>query len=635
MKHRAEHDRMDYNLSENYILDGISSPDDVKKLSEDSLNELAVEIRRTIIETTSKNGGHLASNLGMVEPSIVLHRVFDCANGDKLIFDVGHQAYAHKLLTGRYGAFHTLRQFDGISGLTNRDESPYDTVTAGHSGTSLSIAVGLAEANRLSGKNSWVVAVIGDGSFTNGMIYEALNQMAVRRLRLIVILNDNEMSISKNVGGLSDYLSYIRTSERYFGFKTVMKRLFHRVPVVGDGMISVARRIKTVLKRITNSETWFESFGLEYLGPVNGNDMQHLTSVLTEAKQKNCPVVVHMKTKKGLGYEPAMKYPERYHSTSPFDIDGAKNILRVTPKTYTDAFSDALVELSAQDSRVCAITAAMTQGCGLDVFRDTYPDRFFDVGIAEEHAVTMAGGLSLGGLRPIVVIYSTFAQRVFDQLWHDVALQHIPLKLVLSHTGIVSGDGVTHQGVFDYALFSAIPNVKILGVTDERTLSDMLRVEHDGLCVIRYPKDNAVSDCRDIHTPSFESDEFDVFEFGGCSGDERTVVVTGRLVSRVLELVVHEQLENVRVVALKQLYPIPVQVFSYLSEDILLIEENYICGGIGEKLSSCLNLRGMRNSLTIKAIENTEIPHGTLAELYKHTGFDDNSLIEIIKSIKK
>lgn len=626
---------MRYNLSENYLLDGISSPDDVKKLPQNSLEELAVEIRRTIIEVTSKNGGHLASNLGMVEPSIVLHRVFDCENGDRFIFDVGHQAYAHKILTGRYKAFTTLRTLGGISGLTNKSESEYDTVTTGHSGTSLSTAVGLAEANRLSGKNSWVVAIIGDGSFTNGMIYEALNQVACRRLKLIIILNDNEMSISKNVGGLSEYLSYIRTSDRYFNLKTAIKNILLKVPFVGENMISAARRAKDFVKRITNSETWFESFGLEYIGPVDGNDMERLTSVLEEAKQKNAPVVVHMKTKKGKGYAPAERYPERFHSTSGFELDDSANFVTAvnTVRTYTDAFSDIICKKAAEDKGICAVTAAMAQGCGLEVFRDSYPDRFFDVGIAEEHAVTMAAGMALGGLKPVTVIYSTFAQRVYDQLWHDVVLQHIPLTLVISHTGIVPGDGVTHQGVFDYALFSTLPGVKIFEPYDERELEKRLSLSvsaerDDGLHIIRYPKDKVHPELCAEYIPSVDCDSLSVWE-----GDDvrLTVVTSGREVCRVLEIVKENEIRDVRVVALKRIYPLPDELYSHLGDRNLVIEENSLVGGIGEKLASEMKKRNITSELKIIAVENTEIPHGKLDELYRYAGFDSESILNIIK----
>lgn len=622
-------------MSEKYLLRNIDSPDDVKKLSESSLNELTRELREVIIETCAENGGHLASNLGMVEPTVAIHRVFDCAGGDKVIFDVGHQAYTHKLLTGRYKNFGTLRQFGGISGLTYKDESLYDAVTAGHSGTSLSTAVGLAEANRINAKNDWVIAVIGDGSFTNGMIYEALNQIAGKKLRLVIVLNDNEMSISKNVGGLSKYLSYIRTSEGYFNFKTILKKIFEKIPLFGGAFISIARNIKDFFKRITNSETWFESFGLEYIGPVNGNDLGRFTAVLEEAKQKSAPVVVHMKTKKGLGYPPAEKYPEKYHSTGKFTIEGESqkmtgDVPEMSPKkkrTYTEAFSDILCKYAAKDEKICAVTAAMTEGCGLVAFRDLYPDRFFDVGIAEEHAVTMSGGLALGGMKPIAVIYSTFSQRTFDQLWHDVALQHLPLVLMLSHCGIVPGDGVTHQGIFDVSLFTALPDVRIYSPYDEASLERTFStaIKGQNINIIRYPKDTVkplLGEWRDC-------DDFTVCDFG--EKPRLTVLTYGRITAELEKVIGGMDCGGVRLISLVRIFPLPDGIFGCLTRDILFIEENYICGGIAQRLSAELNLRGIDNRLTIKALETTEIPHGSLEKLFELNGFDSDSLKELVQ----
>lgn len=620
-------------MSEKYLLRSIESPDDVKKLPESSLDELTRELREVIIETCAENGGHLASNLGMVEPTVAIHRVFDCGGGDRIIFDVGHQAYAHKLLTGRYTNFGTLRQFGGISGLTNKDESLYDTVTAGHSGTSLSTAVGLAEANRINAKNGCVVAVIGDGSFTNGMIYEALNQIAGKKLRLVIVLNDNEMSISKNVGGLSKYLSYIRTSEGYFNFKTILKKIFEKIPLFGGAFISAARKTRDFFKRITNSETWFESFGLEYIGPVNGNDLGRFTAVLEEAKQKSAPVIVHMKTKKGLGYPPAERYPEKYHSTGQFEIEGKSQKMsdaqpELSPKpdrTYTEAFSDILCKYAAKDEKICAVTAAMTEGCGLANFRDLYPDRFFDVGIAEEHAVTMSGGLSLGGMKPVAVIYSTFSQRTFDQLWHDVALQRLPLVLVLSHCGIVPGDGVTHQGIFDVSLFSALPEVKIYSPYDEHSLERVFSssIKGQNINIIRYPKDVL----RPLAGEWVECGDFILRDFG--EAPRLTVLTYGRMTAE-LEKLLGGMAVSVRLISLIRIFPLPEELFARLTRDILFIEENYIVGGIAQRLSSELNLRGIENRMQIKALETTEIPHGSLAPLLKLTGFDAESLKNLI-----
>ena len=365
---------------------------------------------------------------------------------------------------------------------------------------------------------------------------------------------------------------------------------------------------------------------------MNGNDIKRLTAVLEEAKQKNGPVIVHMKTKKGFGYAPAEKYPERYHSTSPFELDDTKNILCRSPeRTYTDAFSDIICRKAGEDERICAITAAMSKGCGLEIFRDMFPDRFFDVGIAEEHAVTMSAGLSLGKMKPVVVIYSTFAQRVFDQLWHDVSLQHIPLTLMLSHTGIVPGDGVTHQGVFDYALFSALPNVNIFDAYDERTMEDEidLSLASDKLTIIRYPKDNVKRDVCEEFNPNENCADYTVWNIG--ENTEKTIVTSGRLTARILSLIQRSGMSGIRLIGLKKVHPIPDGAVELMWEDIILIEENSQSGGIGEKLAAELKLRGMKNRLKIKAVDDTEIPHGTLDELYSLTGFDDDSLLDLIK----
>ncbi len=659
----------------------ISSPDDVKKMTGDELTLLATEIRSVIIETCAKNGGHLASNLGIVEATIALHRVFDCRNnnsGDRIIFDVGHQAYAHKLLTGRGKYFSTLRQFGGISGFTNREESPYDTVTAGHSGTSLSTAVGLAEANRIAGRKNWVVAVIGDGSFTNGMIYEALNQVSCEKLRLIILLNDNEMSISKNVGGLSEYLSYIRTSESYFALKIMLKKILSRIPFIGNGMLSCARRIRDFFKRITGAETWFESFGLEFIGPVNGNDLERLTAVLEEAKQKTSPVVVHMKTKKGLGYPPAECYPEKYHSTAPFSVEGdSERVCEIMnskndrafhsaaagdfgsqekchgERSFTENFSELICEFAREDDKICAITAAMTDGCGLGKFAECYPDRFFDVGIAEEHAVTMAGGLSLGGMKPVLVLYATFAQRTFDQMWHDVSLQGLPLVLMISHAGLVPGDGVTHQGLFDVGLFSQIPGVNIFSPNDRVTLKSVMShaLESNNISVIRYPKER----CLENIAAEFGLDVNELYmkrDFGADSG--KIILTYGRIGSVVLRALSEifadcgsqdsderrdsgENRLGVRVIVMTKIFPVPEEVYAEIESvgksgaDVLMVEEIFIHGGIGEVLSAELMRRGWKDGqkparVKVCGVEQRKIPHGDIDSVMRYVGLDFDSV---------
>ena len=616
-----------------HILPNIESPKDVKSLTKEELDVLSEEIRKTIIDVTSKNGGHLASNLGIVEATLAIHRVFDCPN-DTVIFDVGHQAYAHKLITGRCGRFDTLRKEGGISGFTNYNESEYDATIAGHSGTSISTAVGMAEADRIAGRENYTVAVIGDGSFTGGMVYEALNQLASKKLRLVIILNDNEMSISKNVGGLSKYLSTIRTSEKYFNFKLALKTFFEKIPVVGEACIRGARSVKNFLKRVFSSETFFEALGLRYIGPVNGNDIDRLTGVLEEAKAKKCPVIVHMITKKGLGYVPAEEHPEKFHSTSGFKIDfidpPAAGV-KVKKRTYADEFSDRICALAENDRKICAITAAMTDGCGLAAFSEKYPDRFFDVGIAEEHAAAMAGGLALRGFMPVTVLYSTFAQRIFDQLWHDAALQNAHVVLCLSHAGLVPGDGVTHQGVYDVALFAPIPGVTIYSPDTFDAFDTALKksANGSGICIVRYPKDgeNVYDGIAFEEYPSWKCAAF------GEGARLLTVVTYGRMAAHAgsaLQALCEERADlRARLIVLERIVPLPEsgdRAFydAVNSADIsVVVEEIRLRGGVGEMLSANPSVTKKPH---IFALEEDMIPHGSLDSLMKRTGLDAESL---------
>lgn len=622
-----------------HILPEIHSPDDLKRLNSDCLDELAGEIRQTIIETTAKNGGHLASNLGMVETTIALHRVFNCP-GDAFVFDVSHQSYTHKLLTGRYDKFSTLREAGGLSGFTNRDESGFDLVTAGHSGSSISTAIGVAEANRLKGSSAWTIAVIGDGSFTNGMTYEALNQLAARDLRLIIVLNDNQMSISKNVGGLSKYLAYIRISEGYFNFKYHVKRALYRIPKIGNGMVSGARFLRDVVKRMTNSETWFESFGLEYIGTANGNNITQMTSVLTEAKNKNCPVIVHIKTKKGLGYAPSEEHPENYHSVGRFSPDGDVDLNVSTPQTitFTDIVGGELVRAAERNTHICAITAAMTDGCGLSEFAKRYPDRFFDVGIAEEHEVTMAGGLSLGGMLPVAVLYSTFAQRTFDQLWHDVVLQRTQVVICLSHCGLVPGDGVTHQGIYDVSLFSSLDNTVIFSPDNYESWRWAFNkaCKFSGTSIIRYPKGCEAKYSDEITWKREENYKLCVISKEEIADKKNFLLLTyGRIAKNVVSAV-SKVAENCNdysftVVVFEQIKPLPLNdelvEISNSADKLLFVEEGVRAGGIAEKFAS--DERIMKKT-AIHAIENTRIPHGDIDYLMKFSGLDVDAIADRI-----
>ena len=628
------------------ILPSLRSPADLKSLSASEITALAAEIRAEILAAVSENGGHLASNLGMVEATLALHRVFDCApQADSFVFDVGHQCYAHKLLTGRYDRFRSIRTGGGLSGFTNRNESPYDTMTCGHSGSSVSAAMGIAEANRLkygTGPSApWTVAVVGDGSFTNGMIFEALNSLAGRKLNLIILLNDNEMSISKNVGGLSKYLSYIRTSEGYFTFKLVLKRLFSAIPLVGGHLVNAARAVKDLLKRVTNSESLFENLGLEYIGPVNGNDYRRMVNVLEEAKSKTGPVIVHMKTKKGMGYPPAEEHPERFHSASPFDPETGVSRKASSAPTYTSVLSAHLCRMAETDDRICAITAAMTEGCGLTEFSRRFPERFFDVGIAEEHAAALAGGLALSGTGkvPVLVLYSTFAQRVFDQLWHDIRLQNAHVVLALSHCGLVPGDGVTHQGLYDAALFRSIPGITVYSpATADELRADVDRaVSGEGLCIVRYPKDTAAS-WENVPFTETTSD-YKRASFGNVDAAKLLVCTYGRIAHDAAAVLAETGIPA-ELLVLDRILPLPADKLHTLAASgtftaAVVVEEGVRSGGIGEAIAAEFAASASPLPTHILAVDDPLLPHGPLDYLKKTAGLDRETLAERLRAFSQ
>ena len=535
------------------MLETIPSPAELKTLSPEEIPALCGEIREEIMTAVAKNGGHLASNLGVVEMTVALHRVFSSPR-DKIVFDVGHQCYAHKILTGRRDQMESLRQLGGLSGFPSRAESEHDPFTTGHSGASLSSAIGLAEANRLNGSGDWVIAVIGDASFANGMIYEALNNCARKGLRLLIVLNDNEMSISKNVGALSEYFSKIRLSRGYFGFKRTVKHICARIPLLGRPMIALAIAVKEFIKRMLNQKNIFENFGLEYLGPLDGSDEAAMESVFREAQDCDVPCVVHVVTRKGQGYFPAEEHPEKYHGVSPFAL--LKGVEDSGRDSFSSVFGDAMCALAEEDGDVCAITAAMRDGTGLTTFGDRFPNRFFDVGIAEEHAVTFAAGLSRAGKKPVTALYSTFAQRSVDQILHDAALQKLPMTLALDRCGIVAGDGATHQGVYDIALFSPIPGVTIYAPESYTDLRSMLKqcVQGEGVNVLRYPRGREIPYDRSVWQ---DRGDLAFADFG--TGERKIALITyGRLSFQALQAA--DQLAgegiSLRVIRLKKLIPL-------------------------------------------------------------------------------
>lgn len=616
------------------MLESIHSPADVKKLSQAELEALAKELRAKIIQTVSTNGGHLGSNLGLVEATLAIHRLFDLPR-DKLIFDVGHQCYAHKLLTGRFDRFDTLRQTDGISGFTNRFESEYDTLTAGHSGSSISASLGIAMANALEGSHSYTICVVGDGSFTNGMIYEALNNCNNKKLRLIIILNDNEMSISPNVGSLAGYLSKIRTSGRYYRFKRSLQRVLHKVPVVGAYSIELARHIKNGLKRVFYKQPFFAALGVRYLGPVDGNDLERLQIVLNEAKTYDTCTLVHIKTKKGCGYKYAEEVPEKYHSVGAFDPDA--RVGSSEKKDYSAAFGNALCALAENDKRLCAITAAMCDGTGLRGFAERFPARFFDVGIAEEHAIAFAGGLAVRGYVPVCALYSTFAQRTYDQLIHDVALQKLHIVLALDRAGFVPGDGETHQGIFDCAFLSTIPGVSLYAPDsfDELEKALQLSVEGSGICAVRYPRGGMSAYDRAAFVPCGTSNAFSVCKLYA-SGTPRAILVTyGRQTAPVLQAAKELKARGLDVWVVKLFQLLPAK--EYINElceiakqaaCLYFAEEGSVSGGIAQMLASALRQKESCNAVRIRGIEDTFPPHGSYEHSLERYGLDAHSMTE-------
>ena len=471
------------------LLDKIFQPQDLRKLTLPQLDDLAVEIRTLLIETVAKTGGHLAPNLGVVELSLAIHRTFDSPR-DKIVWDVGHQAYIHKILCGRRERFDTLRQHNGISGFPRRCESEHDAYGVGHSSTSISAALGMALARDLSGRSNQVLAVIGDGSLTGGQAFEALNHAGHLDTKMTVIVNDNEMSIAKNVGAMSEYLNKIRSDPNYSRVKKDIDNALRRIPAIGDSVAKALERAKDSLKFLLVPGMLFEELGFTYIGPIDGHNIPALCEVLQATKTMDGPVLIHVITKKGKGYAPAECNPDRFHGVGPFCVQSGEILPSGDKPSYTSVFGDALIKLAADNSDIIAITAAMPEGTGLKKFSQQYPKRFFDVGIAEQHAMTLAAGLAAEGKRPVVAVYSTFAQRAFDQIVHDICLQKLPVVICLDRAGIVGEDGATHQGVFDYSFLRSAPNLTMMAPKDENELRAMLATafKQDGPCVIRYPR---------------------------------------------------------------------------------------------------------------------------------------------------
>ncbi len=617
------------------ILPGIHTPADVKALPEGQIPALCAELRTALVETVPKNGGHLASNLGVVELSVAIHRVFDSPR-DHIIFDVGHQSYVHKLLTGRYDRFHTLRTGGGLSGFTKREESEYDCFGAGHSSTSLSAALGFAQADRMAGSDAYTVAVLGDGAFTGGMIHEALNNITPG-LRLVIIINENEMSISKNIGRFATHMARLRRKSGYFNAKAGISRFIKRIPLVGDGLFRAIRDTKKAFKNALYGSNYFEDLGLYYLGPTDGNDYESVEALLREAKRVGESVVIHLKTRKGKGYEPAERDPALYHGMPPAGTTPCEN--------FSHRLGEILIEASAGDDRICAITAAMSEGTGIESFRTARPDRFFDVGIAEEHALTFAAGLSAGGYRPVTAIYSSFMQRAYDQVIHDIALQRLPVVMCIDRAGLNGGDGATHHGIFDVAFLSGIPNLTIYTPITFAglALSVKTALASDAPTAIRYPNGGESSRVLETFYHGAQPTAIGVradFEPAEKGRVRAVIAVHGRMVSEALAAkdALAEKGIAVGILLCEYLKPydrLAAEVASLLPDGVplLLAEEEIRAGGFGMMLADALDKTPAYTPRPrrILAVDDNFVIQSRPEPIRRTAGVDAEAIVRVIE----
>lgn len=612
------------------ILEKIKEANDVKQLSLSECEQLAQEIRDFLIRSLSETGGHLASNLGVVELTIALHRFLHFPE-DKLVWDVGHQAYTHKILTGRKEQFATLRKTGGLSGFPKRKESDCDAFDTGHSSTSISAGLGLVQARDLKGENYQVVSVIGDGALTGGMAYEALNNAAELKKNFIIILNDNEMSITRNVGGMSSYLDHIRMAAPYTELKMGVTNALKKIPKVGDGMVDALHKTKSSIKQLVIPGMLFENMGLTYLGPVDGHDMRQLGKVLQEAKRKQGPVLIHVLTEKGRGYEPAMRHPARFHGAAPYEIETGLPKSNGNP-SYTDIFSTVMRKFGDREPDVVAVSAAMVPGTGLKRFGNMFPERLFDVGIAEEHAVTFAAGLALGGLRPVVAIYSSFLQRAVDQILHDVCMQNLPVVFAVDRAGLVGSDGETHHGCFDLSYLSMMPNMTVMAPKNKWELSDMLKfaIRQKSPVAIRYPRGEAYTGLEDYRAP-IEMGKAEILE----KGKKIAILAVGNMVRTAVQ--VTENLRNCgyepTLVNMRFVKPLDMDLLEILREDhslIVTMEENVKSGGFGEQVMTYYGSRLHSPAVRIVAIEDQFVPHGSVEDLMHQQQMDSASVTERI-----
>ena len=615
------------------MLEKINKPNDIHKIALADFPLLAEEIRQFLIESVSRTGGHLASNLGAVELTLALHNVLDLPQ-DRIIWDVGHQAYTHKILTGRKDGFAKLRQEGGMSGFPKRKESDCDAFDAGHSSNSISAGLGYVRARDLLGQNYRVVSVIGDGALTGGMAYEAMNNAAGLKTNFIIVLNDNNMSISKNVGGMSSYLSALRTAESYTGMKINVTKTLKKVPKIGPAIVDTMRKTKSSIKQLIIPGMLFENMGITYLGPVDGHNMRQMMRLFNEAKRVEGPVIVHVLTEKGRGYTPACVHPDRFHGTGPFDIKTGKSLSAKKSLTYTDVFSDTVTALGKEQKKLVCITAAMREGTGLKRFEKEFPDRFFDVGIAEEHAVSFAAGLALGGMIPVVAIYSSFLQRAVDQIVHDVCMQNLHVIFAIDRAGLVGADGETHQGCFDLSYLTMIPNMTVMAPKNAWELSKMLELSAymAGPCAIRYPRGGAYQGLEEFQSP-VQYGKSEILYRG-----EKTAILSVGSMTEVCEQVYREMKakgENPTFVNARFVKPLDTGLLDELAKDhslFVTVEENVKSGGFGEHVAAYMEACHPETRVLPIAIWNRFVEHGEVDSLRAKIGLSPAEIFSAIEN---
>lgn len=614
------------------LLEQINQVNDIKKLDKSQWDPLAEEIRQFLLEKISVTGGHLASNLGVVELTMAIHLAFQLPE-DKVVWDVGHQAYTHKLLTGRRAGFDELRKYGGMSGFPKRKESDCDCFDTGHSSTSISAGLGLARARDLCGGNWSVLSVIGDGALTGGMAFEALNNAAQMKSNFIIVLNDNQMSIAENVGGISQYLNGIRTAEGYTNFKEGLQNTLEKIPVYGEGMVRRLKKTKSSLKQLVIPGMLFENMGITYLGPVDGHNIDQMIKTFHEAKRMRHAVVIHVCTKKGKGYGPAERYPARFHGASPFEIETGLPKTQQTKANYTDVFSTTICKLGEKQEKLAAITAAMPDGTGLKKFSRRFPDRFFDVGIAEQHAVTFAAGLAAGGVTPVVAVYSSFLQRAYDQVLHDVCIQDLHVVFCIDRAGLVGSDGETHQGIFDLSYLSSIPNMTVMAPKNKWELKDMLKYAvnvYDRPIALRYPRGEAYDGLKEFRAPIAYGrsevlyDEADI-----------ALLAVGSMVKAAEQVraILKDTGYNCTLVNARFVKPIDEDLLEDLAADhrmIVTIEENVRCGGYGDHVLEYIEDRSLPVQPMAIAIPDEYVEHGNVSLLYKEVGLDPEMIAKKI-----